>query len=158
MSLAIIVALVFSARLGLDALPLRRLAMPITATGAVLFGVGVAGLALHCLAMFFPSLVEPLPGADVVTAQIRALGTASIIWYVVPAGLVLIGLRRQHPVAIASVTVALAAVGVTMYNGGPLPVHLFAIFVAVLVFAGVAATLLIPPWQRSSPPRHVTTS
>ncbi len=149
-SLTIAVALIVGARFALPALPFRRVSTTITVTDAMISGLGLAGLLLHCLAMFFPGVVEPLPGTDSVMVDIRALGTASIIWYGVPAGLVLIGLRRQHIAAPSVVALSLAIVGLTMYNGSPLQVHLSTIFVAVLVLAGVAATLVIPPWQRSS--------
>jgi len=141
------VAVVFGARLVLAALPVRRFAMPVTVTDASLFGVGVAGLALHCGAMFFSGWVEPLPEA--VISDIRALGTASIIWYVVPAVLVILGLRRQHPVTLAMIALALVAVGITMYDGSSLQVHLTVIFVSVVLLAGVVAMLVLPPWQRS---------
>lgn len=36
-----------------------------------------------------------------------------------------------------------------MYDGGSLQVHLTAIFVSVVVLAGVVAILVLPPWQRS---------
>lgn len=116
---------------------------------AVLLGVGVAILAFHCGAMFFPRLVEPVPGVDVVAGDIRALGTASIVWYVAPAVLVLLALRRQHLIGQIAVAVALAAVGITMYNGGSLQAHLVAIFMSVLILVGVTATLLLPPWRRA---------
>ena len=141
------VAVVFGARLVLAALPVRRFAMPVTVTDASLFGVGVAGLALHCGAMFVSGWVEPLPEA--VISDIRALGTASIIWYVVPAVLVILGLRRQHPVTLAMIALALVAVGITMYDGSSLQVHLTVIFVSVVLLAGVVAMLVLPPWQRS---------
>jgi len=143
--LLVAVIVIFGARLVFAVLPLRRFALPVTATESIVFGVGAAGLVLHCSAMFFSRLVEPLPGADPVINDIRALGTASIIWYVVPAVLVILGLRRQHPVALAMTALALVAVGVTMYNGGSLHVHLAAIFVSVLVLAGVTAMLVLPP-------------
>jgi hypothetical protein len=99
--------------------------------------------------MFFPQLVDPLPGLDAAASDIRALGTASIVWYAVPAVLVLLGLRHQHVIGQVAVAIALAAVGITMYNGGSLQAHLAAIFVSVLVLAGVTAALLLPPWQRA---------
>ena len=59
--------------------------------------------------------------------------------------LVLVGLRRLHWSGVGAVTLALIAVGVTMYNGGPLDVHLAMVSAAVFVLALVAATLAIPP-------------
>lgn len=144
--LVVAVTLVLGARLTFTVLPLRRVARLVTITDAVLFGVGVVGLVLHCGAMFFPRVVELLP--DAVSNDIRALGAASIFWYLVPTVLVLLGLRHQHPAALAVVVLALAAVGVSMYNGGSLQVHLTAIFVSVLVLASVVSVLVLPPWRR----------
>lgn len=146
--LATVVAVILGARYLLPALPLRGVARLVTVRDLLLSGAGVAGLALHCGAMFFPRLIEPVPGAGGVMGDIRALGAASIIWYVVPAAMVLIGLRRQHPVALSTVALALMAVGVTMYDGGALQVHLTAIFVSVLALASTASLLVLPPWRR----------
>jgi hypothetical protein len=55
---------------------------------------------------------------------------------------------------VAVVLLALTAVGVTMYDSGPLDVHLAAIFVSIVILAGVASTLVVPPWRprlRSNP-------
>ena len=62
-----------------------------------------------------------------------------MVWYVVPALLVVTGLRRLPSLALAGVVVALLAIGVTMYNGGPLDTHLIAIFSGVVVLAAVLA-------------------
>ncbi|MDQ6776111.1 MAG: hypothetical protein M3071_07820 [Actinomycetota bacterium] len=145
-SLAVVVAVLLSARFLLAALPLRRVAVPVTITDVALAGVGILGLAFHCGAMFSRSLVEWLPGTGSVIREIGALGTGSVILYVVPALLVLLGLRRQHPVAPVVMALALAAVGVTMYDGGSLQAHLTAIFVAVVALAAVATMLTLPPW------------
>jgi len=147
--LAIIVAIVVGARFLSAVLPLRRLARPIAFRDAVLVGVGVVGLTFHCGAMFFRRVVEVLPGTGPVIGDIRALGTASVIWYVVPAALVLFGLRRLHPVGLAVVALALGAVGITMYNGGSLDVHLAAIFVSVVLLVGAVAALVQGPSRRT---------
>ena len=144
-SLTVVVVAVLSARFLFAGLPLRRLARPIGVTDSVVAGVGLAGLAFHCGAMFYRTFVERLPGTLDIIADIRALGTASVIWYCVPAVLVLFGLRRQHPVASAVVALAFAAVGITMFNGGTLRAHLVAIFVAVTILAGIVTTLLLRP-------------
>jgi hypothetical protein len=148
--LAVAVAVTVGTPLLLPGLSLRPLSVPLRATDAVLAGLGVLGLAFHCGAMFFRSVVEALPGSAAAISQVNALGTASIAWYVVPAVLLLVGLRRQHPVVLAVVLVALVAVGVTMYDGGPLAVHLAAIFASVVVLAGVAASLLPVPRRRAA--------
>jgi len=144
-SLALVVAGVLAARLLVSALPLRGLARRLTVADVALVVVGAAGLTFHCVAMFFRRLVDPLPGVDSVVSDIRALETASIIWYAVPAVLVLIGLRRVQPVALGVTALAFAAVGVTMYNEGPLDIHLTAIYGSAVVLALVVATLVLPP-------------
>lgn len=44
---------------------------------------------------------------------------------------------------------AFTAVGVTMYDGGSLDVHLAAIFASVVVLAVIVAALVLPPSRRS---------
>ena len=148
LSLAGVVVVALGARFLSAGLPLRGLARRITLPDAALIVAGAIGLAFHCVAMFFRRIVDPLPGADAVISDIRALGTASIVWYVVPAVLVLLGLRRVHPVGLAVAALAFVAVGVTMYDDGPLDVHLGAIFASVVVLALVTATLILPPTRR----------
>lgn len=143
--LGLTVLAVLGARFLLSGLPLRGLARRITLPDVGLLVVGVAGLVFHCVAMFFRRLVDPLPGAGQAISDIRALETASIIWYVVPAALVLLGLRRIRPEALAATALAFIAVGVTMYNDGPLDIHLTAIFAAAVVLAAVVAILVLPP-------------
>ncbi len=148
LSLLAVVLVVLAARALWGGLPLRRFATRVTVADTALLAVGSAVLAFHCGAMFFPRLVDPLPGTGAAASDIRALGTASIVWYVVPAVLVLVSLRRQHVTGLAAVALTLTAVGVTMYNGGSLQVHLAAIYISVLTLAGVSAALLLPPWAR----------
>jgi peptidoglycan/LPS O-acetylase OafA/YrhL len=112
---------------------------------AALVAGGSVLLAWHCLAMFFTSLAERVPGTDTAIQDIRALGTASLIWYVVPAFVVLAGLRRLHRGALGVAALALLAIGLTMYNGGSLEQHLVAIWVGVVLLAGVLAVLVLPP-------------
>jgi len=150
LSLAGVVVVVLGARFLSAGLPLRGLARRITLPDAALIVAGAIGLAFHCVAMFFRRVVDPLPGADAVISDIRALGTSSIIWYVVPAVLVLLGLRRVHPAALAVAALAFVAVGVTMYDEGPLDIHLAAIFTSVVILALIPATLVLPP------SRHLT--
>ena len=91
---------------------------------AALIGVGAAGLAFHCYAMFFRRTAEHLPGVHSAIRSINAMGTSSRVWFIVPALLVVIGLRRQNPVVVLVVAATLVAVGVTMYDHGPLRTHL----------------------------------
>ena len=148
LSLLVVVALILGVRFSLPALPSRRHARRVTAADALLVGFGVAGLALHCGAMFFQSVVDALPGTGAVISDINALGTASVVLYAVPAALVVLGLRRQHPAAPAAAALALTAVGVTMYDGGSLSTHLTAIFLSGVVLAVIASALVLPPWRR----------
>ena len=151
-SLAAVVFVVMAVRLVVPALPLRAVARPLTVPDTLLVAVGLIMLAFHCVAMFFRDRVDPLPGTSAIIEDIRALGTPSMIWFIVPAGLLLLGLRRLHPVAFVVASLSLAAVGVTMYNDGSLQVHLIAIFVAVTALAGIAAALVRLPRQPASAP------
>jgi len=145
LSLIAVVALAVCARLVLGGLPLGNLAERLSWGDPVMSGIGLVGLVFHCGAMFFTTVVTAIPGAQGPVETINALGTASIVWYVVPAVLVLAGLWRLHWSGLVSVSLALIAVGVTMYNGGPLDVHLATIFAAVVVLALVAAALVLSP-------------
>ena len=147
-----VVAVVLGARLMSSALPLSRYSTPISLGDVGLVGVGLVGLSFHCAAMFFRGSVEWLPGTDSAITDIRSLGTTSVVWYVIPSALVLLGLRRQHPVALALVTLALVAVGITMYNGGSSQVHLTSIFICVVVLAAAGAALVRRPERRPREP------
>ncbi len=155
-TLSIVLVLILASRYALPILPSPRSAAPMTIADAVLFGSGVAGLAIHCGAMFFPALVRTLPGGHQVIRIVDPLGTVSILWFAVAAGLVMIGLRRQHVVALVVAGGSLATVGYTMYDGGRLHTHLTAIFVAVVVLAVILAVLVIPPWRHGTSFTHST--
>ncbi|MBN9618669.1 MAG: hypothetical protein J0H43_02915 [Actinobacteria bacterium] len=122
--------------------------MPLGIVDVVLVVLGMLGLAAHCGSMFYRSSVQTLPGAARAVAEIDALGTASIIAFAVPAGLLLLGLRRIYLPALALVALALAAVGTTMYDNGPLTAHRTAIFVTVTLLTLCAATLIEGPHNR----------
>jgi len=130
LTLSLVVVLVLASRYVLPFLPLRRWAAAMTVPDAALYAVGVAGLATHCGAMFFRSTVRGLPGGGQVIRAVDPMGTPSILWFSVAAGLVMIGLRRQHGLALITAGASLATVGYTMYDGGRLATHLTAIFVA----------------------------
>ena len=87
------------------------------------------------------------------------MSTTSIVLYIVPAVIVLAGLRRQGPVALTLVAVTLIAVGVTMYDSGPLNVHLVAITVAALSLAITTAPLVLRPKRTGdrAAPGHAAT-
>ncbi|RJT76926.1 hypothetical protein D6T63_15820 [Arthrobacter cheniae] len=114
--------------------------------------VGVLGLILHCASMFFRPVVAAIPGSGSVISQINSMGTASMIWYTVPALLVLVGLRRQQWIALILLAGSLLAVGVTMYNGTVLSTHLDTIFAAGVMIAATVFLLSAPPWQREPTP------
>lgn len=121
-------------------LPVQRWTRTMRRLDALLVLVGSVGLVVHCLAMFARPFALGIPGVSALVPSIDALGPTSVLLYVAPAVLVLLGLRRLWPPVPAVALIALVAVGVTMYDGGPLRVHLTAISVAVVVLA--AAPLL----------------
>lgn len=137
------VILIVGLRFVLPGLPLRRGSVTMKGADIAVLGIGMVGLVLHCTAMFNRPLIDWIPGISPVIAQINDLGTASVIWYVIPAILVLAALRRQHWAVLLVVVAALAAVGITMYNGASLAVHLGAIFAAVVVLAAVTSALIV---------------
>ncbi len=111
---------------------------------AALGVIGSLGLVAHCSAMFysepFLGTLGGVPGVRAYVDAVNAMGSASIVAYAVPAALVLIAARRRPPHAVV-VLAALLAVGVTMYDGGPLPVHLAAITLLVVVLAWLVSPL-----------------
>ncbi|MET4702824.1 hypothetical protein [Frigoribacterium sp. UYMn621] len=147
-SLAVVCALIVVARFVLPQLPLARAGVRISGAEVALLGVGVLGLTFHCTAMFFRQLFGGIPAVRPLVDAVNGMGVASIALYVVPAALVLIGLRRQHWIALAVMTLALVAVGLTMYLGSPLRLHLASIFLAVVLLVGVLSLLVRGPWQR----------
>ncbi len=149
--LALAVSIVVASRLLLPGLPLRDRAVTLTVAELALTLCGLAILTFHCGAMFFTAATQRIPGTDGAIGDIRALGTISLVWYVLPALLVLLGLRRLPLLALVVVGVALLAIGVTMYDGGSLETHLVAIFAGVVALTVVMATLVRPPRRDSTP-------
>lgn len=143
--LAVVVVLLLLTRLLVPGLPPKRLATRLTPGDLGLAAAGLAGLILHCAAMFFEPLVSVVPGSAPVITQINAMGPASVAWYAVPSLLLLAGLRRHNTAVAALLAAALLSVGVTMYNGAALWIHLAAIFAAVVVTAAILALLTRPP-------------
>ena len=127
--------------------PSGRGARPIGRVDALLVLIGLVGLLFHCLAMFARPFAQGVPGAAALVSPINGLGPASVLLYALPAALVLLGLRRQWRPVPGAVLLVLLAVGVTMYDGGPVQIHLAAIFTAVVV---LAAALLL--FVRTEPP------
>ncbi|MBG6226451.1 uncharacterized membrane protein YciS (DUF1049 family) [Arthrobacter sp. CAN_A2] len=136
-------------RLVVPGLPATGITRRLSTLDLTLTVVGVLGLILHCASMFFRPIVAAIPGSSSVISQINSMGTESMIWFAIPALLVLIGLRRQHWVALILLTGSLLAVGVTMYNGTALSTHLDTIFAAGVIIAATVFLLSTPPWQRT---------
>ena len=139
-----------AARLVLPMLPVRRYVVRLSGLDAMAVAVGGMGLVLHCGAMFFRASVATWPGGPAVIRVIDPMGTASITWYAVGAALIVLGLRRQLPVVVGAVAVSLAAVGFTMYDGGPLRTHLDVIAGAVFLLVASLAVFADPPWRTRS--------
>lgn len=147
MGLAVVLLLMLLSRLLIPQLPVKKLAVRLTTLDTALAAVGLIGLILHCASMFYRPLVASVPGTADIIGQINSLGVASMIWYVVPSLLLMAGLRRQNVVALIVLAAALTAVGVTMYNGTPVPTHVNIIFAAATMIAAIIFVLAIPPWQ-----------
>ncbi len=137
--------LLFSARVVLPGIPLKQYARTSPWSGIALIILGAIGLVLHCVAMFYRGLIEAIPGTGGYVQAVNGMGGASIALFVIPAVLALVGLRRQQPLALAVVTITLVAVGITMYDGGPLQVHLAAITAAAIALALTTALLVRRP-------------
>lgn len=144
-TLGLVVLALLVARLVLPGLPLPGRNVTLTRAEAVAVLAGILLLVFHCGAMFFPRTIGHLPGTDSIAHDIRTLGLVSQVWYVVPAALVVIGLRRLPPIPVLVIAGSLLAVGVTMYDHGPLQTHLNAILVAVVALAAALAAMVRLP-------------
>lgn len=150
-SLAGVVAALILVRLAVRWRPGRRWARSITTADLVLVIVGLLGLAFHCTAMFYRGAVSVIPGTQSVVAAINAMGLTSVLLFVAPAVLLVIGLRRQHVAVVTLELASLVGVGITMYDSGPLFSHLAAIFLSVVVLAVIGTQLIGGP---TSPSRN----
>lgn len=146
-ALGLVVVALLGARLLVGAVPLAAAEAP-TRVEAGALGVGILGLVFHCGAMFFRATFIRIPGADGAISTINAMNLGSQAWYVVAAVLVTVGLRRQKPYVLAVLGLGLVAVGVTMFNGGPVRVHLVTIFAMVTLLAATLALLVRLPARR----------
>lgn len=142
--LALVVTL-FLLRQVLPVLPLSTWARRIGALDAVLSVLGILGLVGHCVAMFFPRIIQSIPGTTSYARVVNELGRGSAVLFVIPALLLLVGLHRQQPVAIGLLLAALAAVGITMYDHGSLRLHLTMISIAVVLISLIGTLLVLPP-------------
>jgi len=136
-----VVALALVLRVALRQLPLRA-ASPINVGRLAALGLGVLGLVAHCMAMFFTSVARSVPGSGGYVDGVNGMGRTSMALYAVPALLVVGGLWRVARWALAVVVALLLVVGVTMYDGGPLTVHLSAIVLVVTALAATVAALV----------------
>lgn len=152
-TLLAVVVLAVAVRLVLPVLPMRRFVVRLSVLDAAAVVVGSTGLVLHCGAMFFRSSVAAWPGGPAVIRVVDPMGRPSITWYAVAAAFVVLGMRRQQPVVLGVVAVGLAAVGFTMYDGGPLRTHLDVIATTVVLMAASLVAFADPPWRiRSTGP------
>lgn len=115
--------------------PVLAAARPLGRVDALVAFIGALALFYHCLAMFFPDLGRAVPGGPALVPVIDDLGVVSAILFVLSALVLLVGIRRLHPLTVGLNALGLVAVGVTMYDGGPVAVHLAAIAVEAVVLA-----------------------
>lgn len=101
-------------------------------------GAALATLGFHCGAMFFPSAVAVVPGTDGLAESVRDFGAVSQVEYWVPAGMLVVALRRAWRPLLVGQAAVLATVGVTMFWSFGLNAHLTAIAAAFLITAAVA--------------------
>lgn len=139
------IAIIALSRFTVAELPWRRYSRMVTKRDIALLVVGMLGLVLHCVAMFFRGLIAPITLLDGYVGAVNELGLASVILYVIPALLVLVALRRQNRYALVTIATILVAVGVTMYDGGGVAIHLATIFAAATAIAATVAVFVRRP-------------
>lgn len=142
LALATVVVVLLLARLTVRSLPSMTWARPIRPRDAAAVGLGVIGLILHCAAMFNQPLIGNLPGVERYVIAVNGLGGVSIALFVAPGCLLLAGLHAQRRPVLVLLVASLLAVGITMYDGGSLGVHLACIFASVVLLS-ITGTLLI---------------
>ncbi len=106
--------------------------------------LALLGLGFHCAAMFFPSVVAAVPATEGAAEAVRALAAASQVAYWVPAGLLLLALRRAWPPLLVAEAGVLLAVGATMFWDVGLLVHLVALAASVAVTVAVMTSITVP--------------
>jgi hypothetical protein len=144
-TLAVSVLLILLARFVVPQLPVKSRAVRLSLPDAALVGVGVLGLLFHCTAMFSRQIYEGASAIKPLVGLVNSMGVVSVVLFVLPAVLILIGLRRQQRGALAVLSLTLIAVGVTMYVDGPLQLHLTAIFAATIVLAVLVSLFVLAP-------------
>ena len=144
-TLAVSVLLILLARFVVPQLPVKSRAVRLSLPDAALVGIGVLGLLFHCTAMFARQIYEGASAVKPLVGLVNSMGVVSVVLFVVPAVLILTGLRRQQRGALAVLSLTLVAVGVTMYVGGPLQLHLAALFAATVVLAVLVSLFVLAP-------------
>ncbi len=132
---------------------LRRRMLRLGRLGLAGTVVALLALGFHCAAMFLPAVVSGVPGSTGAARAVRDLGVVSQIAYWVPAGLLLIALRRAWPPLLVVEGGVLLAVGVTMFLSFGLPVHLAAIACSVAATVALLTTLGGSPAGRTAAAR-----
>ena len=130
----------------------RRRASALPGRDLAVAAVVAAALVFHCAAMFFPDWVDALPLTEQPATAVRDLGPVSQVSYWVPAGVLVVALRRVWSPALALLTAALVGVGYTMFVPHDLEVHLTWIAAAVLTLVAVMTALVTAPSRRA---RHL---
>lgn len=132
----------------LNGRPLSSRLLPLGRLDLALVVVTLLALGFHCAAMFFPAAVAAVPASDDAAEAVRDLGAASQAAYWLPAGVLVLALRRAWtPLLVAEVSVLLA-VGITMFWSFSLTTHLVTIAGSVVVTAAVLATATYRPAVR----------
>jgi hypothetical protein len=121
---------------------LSRRAVPLTRTEFVVAVVSLVALVFHCAAMFFAPWTDALPGGEFLGEPIRRLGTVSHWTYWLPAGALLLAVRRLWWPAPVVLAVALAGVGITMFWPYSLVSHLAWLAGAGLTWVFIAGALM----------------
>ncbi len=134
--------------------PRRARAVP---TGElVVAATAVALLVFHCAAMFFADWVDAVPFSEAPAAAVRDLDSlVSEVAYWVPAGALVIALRRVWPPALLLLGVTVVGVGYTMFVPHALTTHLAWLAAAGVSVVLVATALVLPARRegRSRPER-----
>lgn len=141
--LLVVVVGIGAARWLVPGLPWRRFAAVLSPLNIALAVVGLLGLLLHCVAMFGGAWFAALPGMSGVASQITSAGLASVVWFVVPAVVLVFALRNQTPVVVGGIALTLLAVGLTMFIRVPFALHLVAIFAFVAAVTFVFSALVV---------------
>ncbi|WP_166503423.1 hypothetical protein [Modestobacter italicus] len=92
--------------------------------------------------MFFTPWTDTLPGGEFLGEPIRQLGTVSHWTYWLPAGALLLAVRRLWWPAPVVLAVALAGVGITMFWPYMLVTHLAWLAAAGLAWVFIAGALI----------------